>query len=411
MKFTMYVCIILFYVSNCIAQPGGGGGLYIKNFYDSSQKKIIEKNLSIHIFSKDSLEKINRNSSFRNDGFYIPAQNGYSNKQNLIHMDIEYKNKKYRIDFENILAQNGNGNSEQMDSLVLDTPYILSKRNRSEKNNMYGYNYWKYLHDFTGPLLRNGITPYTNKKLNLLGYTHFNKDYIDDNKKISWEDNFCKAVSLLTMNSENIESLSFFDKALRDNKNQYNEPLLNLKIELELQNKNYKNIIDLTNNNPKLQITSLKEDIKAISLIELKRYDEAILEYQKLEYKYSKNEIKKLVLVYKKNKVRFYQSNYKVIVDDLKLLFNKNKNFNDITDNDFSKLKLYFLYQFCIFIENPSINNLENLKSNIITSEEYVRDKEFIEYLKSNYYMNTNITHEKFQGFKLLYQLKENRIY
>ncbi len=411
----LIIFIFYFFAISCFAQPGGGGGLYITNFYDGSKKIINIKKLSIQVYSKDSLEKGNSSSFFKNDGFYIPAQNGSSNKQNLIHMDIEYENKKYRIDFENILAQNPNGDRDRMDSLVLDTPYILSKRNRNRENNIYGYAYRTYLGYFTEPLLKNGITPGTNKKLNLLGFTHFSKDYIDDKKKIPWEENFCKALSILTMNSENIESLSFFDKALEENKNQYNEPLLNFKIELELQNKNYKNIIDLITNNPKLRLISLNEDIKAESLIKLKRYDEAELEYEKLEQKYSKNNLKKLGFSYKKNKVRFYKSNYKLIINELAPYFGSNKkkinpNLEDV-DYDFTLLKLNLLYAFSIFIENPNTKNLANLKSHFDLDIQYPLDRDFIEYLKSDYYMNTTITHEKFQGFKILYFLKENRMF
>jgi hypothetical protein len=38
-------------------------------------------------------------------------------------------------------------------------------------------------------------------------------------------------------------------------------------------------------------------------------------------------------------------------------------------------------------------------------TNDFCLDKEFMEYLMSDYFMNTYMTNEKFQGFKLLYNL------
>ena len=55
----------------------------------------------------------------------LPASNHLSNTKGLV---ITYKNKTYRFDFKYIIWPNGAGHVEEIDSLVLFKPYILSKR-------------------------------------------------------------------------------------------------------------------------------------------------------------------------------------------------------------------------------------------------------------------------------------------
>ncbi len=410
-KITTTILIILCYTFS-FAQPGhpppSGGGLSIKNFYDSSLNKISIDNPSFSITSngftyshkeQGSLYISSNNSSNIFDGQY----------QKLIHLEISYNGKKHKIDIENIFPNRHYGTLEEIDSIVLDRPYILSKRKKIGKcwdNSYYAY---------SSSILKNGITPYTNEILNKLGFTHFSPDYINDAKQLPWEEYFCKAADKYSPNySTNEKSLAYLEQALKENNNEYNEHILNLK--LIILSKNIKEeteksqyILDLINNNKDIPLDSQLEDLKALCLINLKQYDEALKEYDHLEKQHPKYED---YYTYDKMKVFFYQSRYDEIIEYLSPMFKKIKNtyFYKITyrGGDFDQLnKWYFLYSFCSYLEKPTGANKRKLVASLHNSSVFSLDYDFIRYLLKDFYMNTPITQEKFEGLKLLFKVSE----
>ena len=111
-------------------QPGGGGGLRVLNVYDEHKRPVDVEQLKVKLL------KLNRVANIvAEDDFYVgrnvekmivlPPSNHFSKTQGLV---ITYKNKTYRFDFEGVRGTNGAGRVEEIDSLVLFKPYILSKR-------------------------------------------------------------------------------------------------------------------------------------------------------------------------------------------------------------------------------------------------------------------------------------------
>ncbi len=415
MKNSILIILILCCYQSSFAQTRGkGGGLYVRNFYDSSLKKIPidDSSFSIKINGKTfNKEKIDEGK------IYIPPSNNDSLDQELIHLQIAYKNKEYIIDIENIKPRkNSGGYSETMDSLVLDRPYILSRRSRDRS-------LWPFSHSLTSTYLKKGITPYTNEYLHTIGYTHFSPDYINDQKQLPWENYFQKAYEKYCLNCKNLKSLELLKQARKDNSNEYNAYIFNLELRIlsynALENiENAQTIIDLIDSHPDIPLDFRLEDVKAQSFILLKQYDKAIEETKKLEISYDPDEREKLHYRYEKNKVRFYKSNYKEIINDLSPLFKDKKreyflNDNSYKQNGFEQLnKFYFLYTFCSFLQNPTIENKENLSASLHYSKSDYQDYDFITYLLKDFYMNAPITPEKFEGFKLLFNvcLKEYKL-
>lgn len=390
------------------SQPGGGGGIFVNNFYDSLLQKIDINDNSFSI--KLNGQKYNNQKS--KGRFFIPPINFYSDDQSIIELEIKYRNEKYKICIQNILPENGGGYSEVMDSIVLDRPYILNKRKRDES----------CLNDFSNfsnLFLSNGITPYTNKKLNYLGYTYFRPDYINAKREIPWEDLYCKAKEKYCINCENKLSLKYLEQAVKENNNSFNEPILNLRIKILKYRFREKlefseEIIDLINKNPDLKIIGRLEEVKAESLINLKRYDEAFDEYEKLEMKYEADSLQSLDLIYKKNKVKFYQFKYDDVIKDMAPILKGVDNDYFLTiiykNNRFERLnKAYLLYSFSLFLKDPNKKNKEKIAASIYNDNTFDLDYNFIEYLVKDYYMNTDITPEKFEGFKLLFNLYMNK--
>ena len=130
------VFILLFLSTQFAAQPGGGGGLRVLNVYDEHKRPIDVEQLKIKLLKLDRVANIVAEYDVPSeDDFYVgrdgkkmialPPSDYFSKTQGLV---ITYKNKTYRIDFENVRGMNGAGHVEEIDSLVLFKPYILSKR-------------------------------------------------------------------------------------------------------------------------------------------------------------------------------------------------------------------------------------------------------------------------------------------
>lgn len=410
----LIILIICCYQPSFAQSRGKGGGLYVRNFYDSSLKKIPidDSSFSINI-NGEPLDKKKIDKGI----VYIPPSNSTSLDQEIIHLDIQYKNKEYLIDIENIKPRkNSSGFSETMDSLVLDRPYILSRRSRD-------WSQWPFSHSITSTYLKKGITPYTNKYLHSLGYIHFSPDYINDQKQLPWESSFQKAYKIYCFNCENLKSLELLKQALKDNNNMYNAYIFNLELSILSYNapKNIKNaqtIIDLIDSYPDIPLDFRLEDVKAQSFILLKQYNKADDEFEKLEVMNEIDEREKLQYRYEKNKVRFYKSHYDSIIKDLDPFFIDKKkeyflNDNSYKEDGFEQLnKFYFLYTFSSFLKHPTAKNKENLAASLHYSDSNYQDYDFIRYLLKDFYMNTAITQEKFEGLKLLFKmcLKEHKL-
>jgi len=350
---------------------------------------------------------------------YIPPSNDHSLDQELVHLEIKYQNKKYIIDIENIKPRKrSSGFSETIDSLVLDRPYILSRRSRDRSLSLFS-------HSLTNTYLKKGITPYTNEYLHTLGFTHFSPDYINDQKQLPWENYFKKARKSYCINCKNLKNLEYLEQALKDNNNKYNAFILNLKLSILEYNipdpkhkKNSQIIIDLIDSNPNIPLDFRIEHIKALSLARTGKYEKAIKEYEKLEIKHQAEDKKKLHYRYEKNKVRFYQTNYEGIIKDLSPIFkdlNKEYFLDDLSykQRGFEQLnKFYFLYTFCSFLQRPTEENKANLSASLHYRKIEFQDYDFIRYLLRDFYINNPINQEKFEGFKLLFEvcLKEHKL-
>ncbi len=419
MRIIILIIVFVFIDIYVFPQPGGGGGLNIKGLYT--------KNL-VPVKPDDEFLKI--------EGRYIltePEYNKYdifSSKEhfflkiyppviadtlNCYRLKIHHREKEYIFDFQYVLRNHGAGYEDFIDSLVLDRPYVLNKRRKPMRYLTSNCEY--YFSQIAKPFLIDGITPTTNTKLNTLGYTFFDSTYIYTLPK--WENSFCNAKYALCSNcKDNSESKMFLKQALGNNNNNYNSPIFNLTIEIEFLSENYLKVLNLIEKYPHLEILPSNENMKAVSLIKLSRFDEAIQEFQQLETEYAvdNKRIMELKYIYNKNKVRFYQSKYLTVVDSLEELLKQ----ENITIKYFQNKKyrydyfeqinqLYFLYSFCLYITKPIPTNLKYLQVAIICDNFWCIDSDFITYLVEEYYMNTYITHEKFQALKVIFSLYKKR--
>lgn len=175
--------LFLLSINWVLAQPGGGGGLKIKNVFDENLNHIDvnDTNMPIRILVLDSLMNVIETRAFvphYKHGLYLPPSGRRNTMYRTYGIEIEYEHKKYRIDFENIMPQNGGGYVAEMDSLVLFKPYILSKRNYTHPSHD-GNEFQKYslLIDLALPDLQAGITPLTFKKLSAIDLLFEDPEY------------------------------------------------------------------------------------------------------------------------------------------------------------------------------------------------------------------------------------------
>ena len=174
-------------------QPGGGGGLRVLNVYDEHKRPVDVEQLKVKLLKLDRVANIVAEEDFyvgRNEGkmIVIPPSNHFSNTQGLV---ITYKNKTYRIDFEGVRGTNGSGRVEEIDSLVLFKPYILSKRfydyqslGREEFNKYY------ILREIADKYLSWGVTPETYKHLSVIDLMYDSPKYANNRKPKPWMESF-----------------------------------------------------------------------------------------------------------------------------------------------------------------------------------------------------------------------------
>ena len=174
-------------------QPGGGGGLRVLNVYDEHKRPVDVEQLKVKLL------KLNRVANIvAEDDFYvgrnvekmivIPPSNHFSKTQGLV---ITYKNKTYRIDFEGVIGTNGAGRVEEIDSLVLFKPYILSKRSYGYQSlDMEEFNKYYILREIADKYLSWGVTPETYKHLSVIDLMYDSPKYANNRKPKPWMESF-----------------------------------------------------------------------------------------------------------------------------------------------------------------------------------------------------------------------------
>ena len=187
------VFILLFLSAQFAAQPGGGGGLRVLNVYDEHKRSIDVEQLKIKLLKLNRVANIVAEEDFyvgRNvkKMIVIPPSNHFSNTQGLV---ITYKNKTYRIDFEGVRGTNGAGRVEEIDSLVLFKPYILSKRSYGYQSlDMEEFNKYYILREIADKYLSWGVTPETYKHLSVIDLMYDSPKYANNRKPKPWMESF-----------------------------------------------------------------------------------------------------------------------------------------------------------------------------------------------------------------------------
>ena len=175
-------------------QPGGGGGLRVLNVYDEHKRPVDVEQLKVKLLKLNRVANIVAEEDFyvgRNEEkmIVIPPSNHFSNtQQGLV---ITYKNKTYRIDFEGVIGTNGAGRVEEIDSLVLFKPYILSKRSYDYQSlGREEFNKYYILREIADKYLSWGVTPETYKHLSVIDLMYDSPKYANNRKPKPWMESF-----------------------------------------------------------------------------------------------------------------------------------------------------------------------------------------------------------------------------
>ena len=280
------VFILLFLSAQFAAQPGGGGGLRVLNVYDEHKRPIDVEQLKIKLLKLNSITNIVAEYDIPSEhNFYVgrdgkkmialPASNHFSKTQGLI---ITYKNKTYRIDFENVMGMNGGGYVEEIDSLVLFKPYILSKRSYSSKSfSMKEFNKYYILREIAHKYLLWGVTPETYKRLSDIDLMYDTPKYAYNHKPKPWMESFKQLnVDYGDSNTHSKEEFAHYLKRIDEMISKYGElePFAILKMRFLYEGAHYKEFISYYEKKPAGYRKVSKEAIQAYCY--LKEYDKAI---------------------------------------------------------------------------------------------------------------------------------------
>ena len=280
------VFILLFLSAQFAAQPGGGGGLHVLNVYDEHKKPIDVKQLKIKLLKLDSITNIvaeydipsERNFHVGRDGkktIALPPSDYFSKTQGLV---ITYKNKAYRIDFEDVIGVNGGGYVGKIDSLVLFKPYILSKRSYSSKSiNMKEFNKYYILREIAHKYLLWGVTPETYKQLSVIDLMYDTPKYAYNHKPKPWMESFKQLnVDYGDSNTHSKEEFAHYLKRIDEMISKYGdlEPFVVFKMRFLYEGAHYKEFISYYEKKPAGYRRVSKEAIQAYCY--LKEYDKAI---------------------------------------------------------------------------------------------------------------------------------------
>ena len=281
------VFILLFLSAQFAAQPGGGGGLRVLNVYDEHKKPIDVKQLKVKLLKLDSVANIiAERDIFLMDNFYVerdekkmiklPPSDLFSKTQGLV---ITYKNKTYRIDFEDVIGMNGAGHVEGIDSLVLFKPYILSKRSYSSKSfSMKEFNKYYILREIAHKYLLWGVTPETYKRLSAIDLMYDTPKYAYNHKPKPWMESFKQLnVDYGDSNTHSKEEYADYLKRIDEMISKYGdlEPFVVFKMRFLYEGAHYKEFISYYEKKPAGYRRVSKEAIQAYCY--LKEYDKAIV--------------------------------------------------------------------------------------------------------------------------------------
>ena len=280
------VFILLFLSAQFAAQPGGGGGLRVLNVYDEHKRPIDVEQLKVKLLKLDSITNIVAEYDIPSEhNFYVgrdgkkmialPASNHFSKTQGLI---ITYKNKTYRIDFENVMGMNGGGYVEEIDSLVLFKPYILSKRSYSSKSfSMKEFNKYYILREIAHKYLLWGVTPETYKRLSDIDLMYDTPKYAYNHKPKPWMESFKQLnADYRDSNTHSKEEYADYLKRIDEMISKYGElePFVVFKMRFLYEGAHYKEFISYYEKKPAGYRKVSKEAIQAYCY--LKEYDKAI---------------------------------------------------------------------------------------------------------------------------------------
>jgi len=280
------VFILLFLSAQFAAQPGGGGGLRVLNVYDEHKRPIDVEQLKVKLLKLDSVANIVAEYDVPSeDDFYVgregkkmialPASNIFSKTQGLV---ITYKNKDYRIDFENVIGMNGGGYVAKIDSLVLFKPYILSKRSYDHPSHD-GNEFKKYylLDDIARKYMPWGVTPETYKRLSAIDLMYDSPEYAYNRKPKPWMESFKQLnVDYGDSNTHSKEEYADYLKRIDEMISKYGdlEPFVVFKMRFLYEEAYYKEFISYYEKKPAGYRNFSGEAIGAYCYI--KEYDKAI---------------------------------------------------------------------------------------------------------------------------------------
>ena len=274
------VFILLFLSAQFAAQPGGGGGLRVLNVYDEHKRPVDVEQLKVKLLKLNRVVNIVAEEDFyvgRNEGkmIVIPPSNHFSNTQGLV---ITYKNKTYRIDFENVRGMNGAGHVEEIDSLVLFKPYILSKRSYDYQSlGREEFNKYYILREIADKYLDWGVTPETYKRLSVIDLMYDSPEYAYNRKPKPWMESFKQLnVDYGDSNTHSKEEYADYLKRIDEMISKYGdlEPFVIFKMRFLYEEAHYKEFISYYEKKPAGYRDFSGRAIQAYCY--LKEYDKAI---------------------------------------------------------------------------------------------------------------------------------------
>ena len=275
------VFILLFLSAQFAAQPGGGGGLRVLNVYDEHKRSIDVEQLKIKLLKLNRVANIVAEEDFyvgRNvkKMIVIPPSNHFSNTQGLV---ITYKNKTYRIDFEGVRGTNGAGRVEEIDSLVLFKPYILSKRSYGYQSlDMEEFNKYYILREIADKYLSWGVTPETYKHLSVIDLMYDSPKYANNRKPKPWMESFKQLYAdYRKRNKHSKEEYADYLKRIDEMISKYGElePFTVLKMRFLYEGTYYKEFISYYEKKPAGYRVFFKEAKQIYH--DLKEYDKGIV--------------------------------------------------------------------------------------------------------------------------------------
>ena len=262
-------------------QPGGGGGLRVLNVYDEHKRPVDVEQLKVKLLKLGRVANI-----VAEDDFYVgrnvkkmivlPPSNHFSKtQQGLV---ITYKNKTYRIDFEGVIGTNGSGRVEEIDSLVLFKPYILSKRSYGYQSlDMEEFNKYYILREIADKYLSWGVTPETYKHLSVIDLMYDSPKYANNRKPKPWMESFKQLnVDYRDSNTHSKEEYTDYLKRIDEMISKYGdlEPFVVFKMRFLYEEAYYKEFISYYEKKPAGYRNFSGEAIGAYCYI--KEYDKAI---------------------------------------------------------------------------------------------------------------------------------------